>query len=127
MLIGMLGSTANVVADAGVEAADSAPPPSTATIWQAYAVRGARPVTRSEVDGATTVPTRSNGPPAADWNTRYWDASGTAAQDTEILVSVSAVAATVSGASGSRWTPPLITSANGCAELGTLNARTVIR
>src|SRR5262249_13264363 len=58
-----------------------------------------------------------------DWNTKYLNAPGTALHDTEIWVSVTAVAVTVSGA---RLTAPLITSANGCAELGTLNARTVI-
>ena len=49
--------------------------------------------------------------------------ANTALQDTEIWVSLTAVAVTVSGA---RAMAPLITSANGCAELGTLNARTVI-
>jgi hypothetical protein len=48
--------------------------------------------------GSSVVPANTNGPPAADWNTKYLKAPGTAVHDTEIRVSETAVAVTVTGA-----------------------------
>src|SRR5258706_14887082 len=55
-------------------------------------------MTTREVPGASTVPANTKGPPACDWVMKYLTAPGTTVHETEILVSVSAVAVTPVGA-----------------------------